>query len=1130
MRMEKDEQTGGVKRQRPHSNRLVLMDGSAQQRLRAKKYVRIAMCSQQGWAKIDVSAEDDGDLTLLACPEESRTALLGQRSSRLLMVSEETGAFVVCVSDPQPAVAGGTKDGDGFHVAIFGDWASRCSAQLRLMFHVESARDASSPAHYKLTPERFSRPGMDWEYQCVALGQNELGQLVGTKGEMRMRLRSASGCIVEFIRSEAHVCGPAQNVQCALALLESLRQSDRGVCTALPPSVAPFCEKFSAPKKATSQLASLVRTVQLEVGVLMLTSAQVEAKSSPDPKAEAEVNAGCEEDIEETADVEQENADEDDGEDKEEDEKQEDEADEEAVGAEEGDNPEAVGDTAAAAEEDSTKVDAEGAAAAGDGVDLYILAHSWRLRKRAWLRLMSAMERRLKTACGPEDAVGIAEGDGEGMDVIKYESSEIAWISGKLGNNKKKLSEASGCDIECRGERSYFLGSGPERRRGRDYVRWLLLQLQDGKPRERTSRIEPAELEGRDDVTLVPLTWEEHGTLRGSITKCLNQVEVTTSTFMFFREVPRSELLVVGTQVTIHRGAAWLQAEVLEAPADANGELRLRLLGGIARKPPADVAIDPPSDQKAIHLMILGQSATDRARAESLVRAQLVTDQGRQQAAGNTSAANTWGGASSQWESSPADTFGTPASTHANARGPGGRGRIGRSGANFNGQAGFGGYWDAHDTWGETGDGKGEAGWWGSNHGRQQREVGSTTQGRGLQSQGGGGGARWSGQAERAAGGGRWGSGSGCGSNFPASRHDGAGGNAGGVGVGGASAGGHRNRHAASLGEGSANRNREDHRQEHRQDHRRAPRAHGATDSSAVPRHLGAKGRNQNGSRPGGEAFAGDDHEFTYAEGTGTAGSGPRSGSGYHNTYAMDPGGGGSNSGCGSGCGGCGGFHGGTSSGGGAVSSSEWQPQPQPHAPSNQRFGEFATVPQDRRGGGCSAGYGSGCGNGCSGCGGSDDHGGRLAAGTWRTDGCGSMSGGGNSSTSSRGACGAHYSSRPPTSNAPSEPPWWELAGADAPGSAAPVGGPSGVRPMGYAMGANSSTTFRTSPGAMAGHVDGGVPAAAASHGQGSRLGELSLWDTRDQNAGSLFSVPTGCGNFSTVPSTLSPWGAGPEW
>ncbi|KAF4718758.1 hypothetical protein FOZ63_029546, partial [Perkinsus olseni] len=121
--------------------------------------------------------------------------------------------------------------------------------------------------------------------------------------------------------------------------------------------------------------------------------------------------------------------------------------------------------------------------------------------------------------------------DGEGLSVIRVDSSEAGLVLGRGGATKRKIENAADVDIELvtteEGDSNVELrGPGNNRELGRDYICFLLLHKK-GESLD-------INLEDRDDCTWIDVPQDTIGYVTGRERSTMNSMEEETDTLMFF--------------------------------------------------------------------------------------------------------------------------------------------------------------------------------------------------------------------------------------------------------------------------------------------------------------------------------------------------------------------------------------------------------------------------------------------------------------------------------------------------------------------------------------------------------------------------------------------------------------------
>merc|ERR1719253_2165216 len=144
-----------------------------------------------------------------------------------------------------------------------------------------------------------------------------------------------------------------------------------------------------------------------------------------------------------------------------------------------------------------------------------------------------------------------------GTDTMTFQDDELSYALGKQGGTRKKLERSSGAIVQYVGHVALFSGSRPERRRAKEYIKWLFDQLEG-----------PVYVEGwedRDDCITVQVPSDCIGYITGNRRATLGQMEEGWGVLMFFmnkredkgREKGRnhSEQLIIFGDERSRRGA-----------------------------------------------------------------------------------------------------------------------------------------------------------------------------------------------------------------------------------------------------------------------------------------------------------------------------------------------------------------------------------------------------------------------------------------------------------------------------------------------------------------------------------------------------------------------------------------------
>lgn len=115
--------------------------------------------------------------------------------------------------------------------------------------------------------------------------------------------------------------------------------------------------------------------------------------------------------------------------------------------------------------------------------------------------------------------------DGFFIDQTVLSEADFSYALGSEGKTRKKLARASGCILEYVGSIAIMIGEKEERERAQIYLKWLLLQRQNGKC--------IVDVEGRNDVDVVHLESKYVGWVTGMKGKNLRKIEEDTGVYLF---------------------------------------------------------------------------------------------------------------------------------------------------------------------------------------------------------------------------------------------------------------------------------------------------------------------------------------------------------------------------------------------------------------------------------------------------------------------------------------------------------------------------------------------------------------------------------------------------------------------
>jgi predicted RNA-binding protein Jag len=154
-----------------------------------------------------------------------------------------------------------------------------------------------------------------------------------------------------------------------------------------------------------------------------------------------------------------------------------------------------------------------------------------RARRGAELKVMSAVEHkhpghfvRGETLLECRRVPGDDAGDDWATDTMMLTEDNFSYALGSKGSTRRKLATASACIIEYVGRLACICGNIQERRRARDYIKWLIAQ--------RTGTVS-VDTEDRDDVTVVEAPTQTIGFITGYRGESLRRIEAASGTFCF---------------------------------------------------------------------------------------------------------------------------------------------------------------------------------------------------------------------------------------------------------------------------------------------------------------------------------------------------------------------------------------------------------------------------------------------------------------------------------------------------------------------------------------------------------------------------------------------------------------------
>jgi len=163
---------------------------------------------------------------------------------------------------------------------------------------------------------------------------------------------------------------------------------------------------------------------------------------------------------------------------------------------------------------------------------LAIFGATPRARRGAELKVLSAVETKVPGYYeGLKDAV-VNRDKGKdttgtwGTDTMTFRDDELSYALGKQGGTRKKLERSSGAIVQYVGHTALFSGTRTERKRAREYMKWLFDQLE--------GPLYVDDWEKRDDCTVIDVPSDCIGYITGARRAALGCMEEEWGVLMFF--------------------------------------------------------------------------------------------------------------------------------------------------------------------------------------------------------------------------------------------------------------------------------------------------------------------------------------------------------------------------------------------------------------------------------------------------------------------------------------------------------------------------------------------------------------------------------------------------------------------
>jgi len=155
-----------------------------------------------------------------------------------------------------------------------------------------------------------------------------------------------------------------------------------------------------------------------------------------------------------------------------------------------------------------------------------------------------------------------------GTETMTFQDDELSYALGKQGGTRKKLERSSGAIVQYVGHVALFSGTREERKRAKEYMRWLFEQLEgpvyvDG-------------WEGRDDCTVINIPSECIGYITGTRRATLGAMEEEWGVLMFFMNKDGDKA----------RGRGGSEMLIICGPKRARRGAELKVMSGVETKSP----------------------------------------------------------------------------------------------------------------------------------------------------------------------------------------------------------------------------------------------------------------------------------------------------------------------------------------------------------------------------------------------------------------------------------------------------------------------------------------------------------------------------------------------------------------
>jgi len=197
-----------------------------------------------------------------------------------------------------------------------------------------------------------------------------------------------------------------------------------------------------------------------------------------------------------------------------------------------------------------------------------------RARRGAELKVLSAVETkvpgyysRIKDEVIDRDR-GKDDSGTWGTETMTFQDDELSYALGKQGGTRKKLERSSGAIVQYVGHVALFSGEKAERRRAKEYIKWLFEQLEG-----------PVYVNGweeRDDCTVIDIPSDCIGYITGNRRATMGIMEEEWGVLMFFMNKTGDK----------GKGRSGSEMLIICGPRRARRGAELKVMSGVENKSP----------------------------------------------------------------------------------------------------------------------------------------------------------------------------------------------------------------------------------------------------------------------------------------------------------------------------------------------------------------------------------------------------------------------------------------------------------------------------------------------------------------------------------------------------------------